>query len=135
MSDELGEDEEPIEQGRAEVDRNDSHENKSDHFPELTEQELQTAIDWLKRGKAGDTKGIKAEDLKGCDDEAKEMMRSIFNEIITQESKAPNFWRKLVIKSDLHKTVMRQDQIITVQFAHCRPKTFVDATLQALQQA
>ena len=32
---------------------------------------------------------MKAEDLKGCDDETKELMRDIFNEIIKQESMAP----------------------------------------------
>ena len=61
------------------------------HIPEFTKRELQTAIDCLKKGKnqeTGDTKGMKAEDIKGCDDETKELMRDIFNEIIKQESMA-----------------------------------------------
>ena len=41
-----------------------------------------------KEGKTRDTKGIKAEDLKECDDETKEMMRTVYNEIIKHETLA-----------------------------------------------
>ena len=35
-----------------------------------------------KKGKSTDSKGIRAEDIKACDDETREMVRQLFNEII-----------------------------------------------------
>ena len=37
------------------------------HIPEVTMKELMIAIDSLKKGKSADSKGIKAEDIKGTD--------------------------------------------------------------------
>ena len=48
--------------------------------PEITSEELQDAIMKLKKGKSPDSDGIRAEDIKACDEETKEMMRPIFNE-------------------------------------------------------
>ena len=35
-----------------------------------------------KKGKSADSNGIRAEDTKACDEETREMVRQIFNEII-----------------------------------------------------
>ena len=35
-----------------------------------------------KKGKSPDSKGIRAEDVKACDDETREMVRQIFDEIL-----------------------------------------------------
>ena len=51
-------------------------------IPEITTEELHSAISKLKTGKSPDSNGIRAEDIKACDDETREMMRQIFNEII-----------------------------------------------------
>ena len=38
-----------------------------------------------KKGKAGESNGIKPEDIKTCDDETKKIVRQIFNEVPRQE--------------------------------------------------
>ena len=86
-----------------EVDESENHEDRSEHIPEFKKQELQTEIDCLKRGTTRRHKGNQADDLKQCDDETKEMMREIINEVIKQEMMAPEAWKTVVIKSDLQK--------------------------------
>ena len=71
-------------------------------IPEITSEELQDAIRKLKKGKSPDSDGIRAEDIKACDDETKEMVRQIFNEIIKQNEFTPEAWKKVKIKV-LHK--------------------------------
>ena len=61
---------------------------------------------------------MKAEDLKGCDDETKELMRDIVNEIIKQESMAPKSTIEVAIMV-IYKKVMRRDQKISVQRRRC----------------
>ena len=46
--------------------------------------------------------GIRAEDIKACDDETREMVRQIFNEIIKQNEFTPEAWKKVRIKV-IHK--------------------------------
>ena len=58
----------------------------------------QSAIDGLKKGKAADTNGMKAEDFKGCDEESIMLMSGIFNLINKQNSIAPSSCLKVVIK-------------------------------------
>ena len=55
-----------------------------------------------KNGKSRDSDGIRAEDIKACDDETREMVRQIFNEIIKQNEFTPEAWKKVKIKV-LHK--------------------------------
>ena len=65
---------------------NSEHEMRDDkRILEITSEELQSAISKLKTGKSPDGNGIHAEDIKDCNDETREMMRQIFNEIIKKE--------------------------------------------------
>ena len=59
--------------------------NEMVRIPEITIEELQTAIIRLKeKGKSTDSNRIRAEDIKACDEERKEMVRQTFNEIVKQ---------------------------------------------------
>ena len=49
-------------------------------------------------GKSPDSNGIRAEDIKACDDETREMVRQIFNEIIKQNEFTPEAWKNVKIK-------------------------------------
>ena len=71
-------------------------------IPEITTEELQSAISKLKTGKFPDGNGIRAEDIKDCDDETREMMRQIFNEIVKRNNFTPDEWKKVKIKV-IHK--------------------------------
>ena len=52
----------------------------------------------LKAGKSPDGNGIRAEDIKDCNDETREMMRQIFNEVIKRNNFTPEEWKKVKIK-------------------------------------
>ena len=67
-------------------------------IPEITTEELQTAINKLEKGKSPDNRGIRAEDIKDCDEETREMMRQIFNEIMKRNNFTPEEWKKVKIK-------------------------------------
>ena len=57
---------------------NSEHETKDDRrIPEITSEELQRAISNLKAGKSSDGNGIRAEDIKDCNDETREMMTNL----------------------------------------------------------
>ena len=71
-------------------------------IPEITSEELQDAIRKLKNGKSLDSDGIRTEDIKACDEETKEMVRQIFNEIIRQYEFTLEARKKVKIKA-LHK--------------------------------
>ena len=55
-----------------------------------------------KKGKSPDSDGIRAEDIKACDDETKEMVRQFFNEIIKQNEFTLEAWKNVSLKV-LHK--------------------------------
>ena len=57
-----------------------------------------------KKGKPPDSKGIRAEDIKACDDETREMVRRIFNEIIKWNEFTVEAWKKVKMKM-IHKNV------------------------------
>ena len=54
-------------------------------IPDIKTEELQPAINKLRKGKSPDSKGIRAEDVEACDEETREMVRQIFNEIIKRK--------------------------------------------------
>ena len=64
-------------------------------IPEITTDELLKASKRLKKGKAADSNGIIAEDIKACDEETKEMVRQIFNEIVKQNELTPEAWSRV----------------------------------------
>ena len=79
------------------------HEMSDDRrIPEITTEELQSAISKLKKGKSPDSNGIRAEDIKACDDETREMVRQLFNEIIKRNNFTPEERKKVKIKV-IHK--------------------------------
>ena len=55
-------------------------------------------FDRLKKGKAKDSNGIRAEQLKLCSDETKEEIRTLFNEIAQQDEFTPKSWRQIRIQ-------------------------------------
>ena len=69
--------------------------------PEFTTEWLQAAINRLER-QIPDSNGIISEDIKACDDETREMVRQIFNEIVKQNEFTPEAWKKVRIKV-IHK--------------------------------
>ena len=78
---------------------NSEHEMKDDkRIPEITSEELQSAISKFKAGKSPDGNGIRAEDIKDCSDETREMMRQIFNEVIKRNNFTPEERKKVKIK-------------------------------------
>ena len=85
-------------------ERDDFEHKTSDdrRIPEITTEELQSAISKLKTGKSPDSNGIRAEDIKACDDETREMVRQLFNEIIKRNNFTPDEWKKVRIKV-IHK--------------------------------
>ena len=82
------------------TEKDDSEHEMSDdkRIPEITSEELQSAISKLKAGKSPDGNGIRAEDIKDCNDETREMMRQIFNEVIKRKNFTPEEWKKVKIK-------------------------------------
>ena len=48
--------------------------------------------------KAGDSNGIRVEDIKTCGEETKEIVRQIFNEVLNQRECTPEAWRRITIK-------------------------------------
>ena len=81
------------------------HNNSTDEMtriPEITTEELRTAINKLQKCKSPDSNGIRAEDIKPCDDETREMVRQIINEIIKRNEFTPEAWKK-VKRKVIHK--------------------------------
>ena len=77
-------------------------------IPEITKSEIQDAIDRLKKGKAEDGSGVRAEQLKNCSDRTKEKIRKMFNEMRRREDFTPRSWRKIRIQV-IHKKGDRED--------------------------
>ena len=63
---ELGEDE-----NYSSTDVHNNNTEETAGIPEITTEELHTAINKLKKGKSPDSKGIRAADIKACDDETR----------------------------------------------------------------
>ena len=71
-------------------------------IPEITTEELQETIRKLKNDKSPDSDDIRVEDIKVYDDETREMMRQIFNEIIQWNEFTSEVWDEVKLKV-LHK--------------------------------
>ena len=85
------------------------HEISEDRrIPEITTEELQNAISKLKKGKSPDSNGIRAEDIKACDDETREMVRQLFNEIIKRNGRLRGGFRLRLSQIDLGGTQILQ---------------------------
>ena len=85
------------------TDVHNNNTNEVTRIPEITTEELRTAINMLKKGKSPDSNGIQAEAIKACDDETREMVRQIFNEIIKRNELTPEHWKKVKIRVLLKK--------------------------------
>ena len=85
-----------------EDDEKDPEQN--DFIKEFTTNEMQDAIDRLKKGKAKDSNGIRAEQFKKCSDDTTEKIRTIAQ----QEDFTPKSWRKIKIQV-IHKKGDRED--------------------------
>ena len=81
-------------------DKSDDEEETKE-IPEFTGNAVQTAID-QKKSKAGDSNGIRAEDIKTCYELTEEMIRQIFNEVLRQKDCTPEAWRRMRIRV-IHK--------------------------------
>ena len=55
-------------------------------------------MDSLNKGTASDSNGIRAADIKTCNDTTREMIRQIFNEVIRQNDCTPEAWRRIRIR-------------------------------------
>ena len=93
-----GEDEQDDEGKYTHIDQENADPSQNETIPEFTTEEIQAAIDRLKKGKAKDSNGIRAEQFKICSDDTKVKIRTIFNEIVQQEDFEPNRWRKIRIQ-------------------------------------
>ena len=47
------------------------------------------------KSKGSDSNGIRAEDIKTCDDARKEMIRLVFNELTRQDDRIPETWPRM----------------------------------------
>ena len=56
------------------------------------------------KGKASDSNGTRTEDFKARE-KTKEMVRQVFNEVLSQDNGTPTTWRRLRIKV-IHKKVL-----------------------------
>ena len=71
------------------------HEISEDRrIPEIRQKSYKMQLANSKTGKSPDSNGIRAEDIKACDDETREMMRKLFNEIIKRNNFTPDEWKK-----------------------------------------
>ena len=76
---------------------NNNKHNEMTRLPEITKEELHTAINKFKKDKSTDN-GIRVEDIKAYEDETREMKRQIFNEITKRNEFTSETWKKVKIK-------------------------------------
>ena len=93
---------------------NDNDTDEMTRIQEITTEELRTAINKLNKGKSPDSDGIRVENIKACDDETREMVRQILNEITEQNEFTPEAWKKVKRKVLLKKGVVEN-------VGNCRP--------------
>ena len=69
---------------KSDKEKKSCSEDVKNEIPEFTQDEVQAVIDNLKQRGASDNNRIRAEDIKTCDETAKEMIRQVFNEVLKQ---------------------------------------------------
>ena len=74
----------------------------TEEYLKLRQKSYKTQSANSKKGKSPDSNGIRAEDIKACDEETREMVRQLFNEIIKRNNFTPEEWKKVKIKV-IHK--------------------------------
>ena len=83
-------------------------EDNNKTIPLIIDEEIQAAINKLKKGETRDNNGIRVEEIKNCDAATKEKVKQIFNEVLKQESCTPETWRSLRI-TVIHKEGNEED--------------------------
>ena len=66
---------------------------KTEEYLKLPQKSYKTQLAKSKKGKSPDSNGIRAEDIKACDDETREMVRQLFNEIIKRNNFTLDEWK------------------------------------------
>ena len=85
---------------------------------EFTQDELQIAIDSLKKVKPVTTMDSVQKTSRTCDDTTKEMTGQILDEVMKQEDCTPETWRRTPMKV-IYKRKMWKKSEITARFAFC----------------
>ena len=75
---------------------------KTEEYLKLRQKSYKMQLANSKKGNSPDSNGIRAEDIKACDDETREMVRQLFNEIIKRNNFTPDEWKKVRIEV-IHK--------------------------------
>ena len=78
----------------------------------ITDEEIQAAVIRLKKGKASDNNGIRADDINNCDIATKETMIQIFNEVLKQERCIAETFRRIRIKLSTKKGTKKMSETI-----------------------
>ena len=99
-----GEDEQDDEDKSSRIDQENVDSSQNETIPEFTKEEIHR----LKKGKAKDNSGVRAEQLKICSEDTKEKIRTILNDIARQDDFTPNSWRRIRIQV-IHKKGARED--------------------------
>ena len=74
----------------------------TEEYLKLRQKNYKTQSANSKKGNSPDSNGIRAEDIKACDDETTEMVRQIFNEIIKRNNFTSHEW-KIVKNKVIHR--------------------------------
>ena len=96
-----------------------THPSQHNSIPEFTKNEIQDAIDRLKKGKAKHSNGIRAEKLKNCSDDTKEKSGQSSKKLCSRGTSHQNVGERSVSRSSAKKVTERM-QAITGQFAACQ---------------
>ena len=83
--------------GWADGGRGQSEHDSQYAIPEFTKEELEQAIDQLKKGKACDQRGLVAEMLKAGKQELNSMLLTLYNEVIQSDKLPPKAWKETIV--------------------------------------
>ena len=83
-----------------------------------TSNQFRSSQQMKSKMRAGDSSGVRAEQIKNCSDETKERIRQIFNEILLQKQCTPKTWRRIRVQVIHKKRVTKKMRAITGLSAH-----------------